>query len=42
MMSSCNDPLFLQFKEAVASVLEPYAGRAPIPSTASASSSGSA
>lgn len=26
MMSSCNDPLFLQFKEAVTSVLEPYAG----------------
>ena len=26
-MSSSNQPLFLQFKEAVASVLEPYAGR---------------
>jgi uncharacterized protein (DUF2252 family) len=26
MMSATNDPLFLQFKEAVASVLEPYAG----------------
>ncbi|MBS0638460.1 MAG: DUF2252 domain-containing protein [Proteobacteria bacterium] len=26
MMSASNDPLFLQFKEAVASVLEPYAG----------------
>jgi uncharacterized protein (DUF2252 family) len=25
MMSASNDPLFLQFKEAVASVLEPYA-----------------
>ncbi|HVM78669.1 MAG TPA: DUF2252 domain-containing protein [Stellaceae bacterium] len=27
MMSSSNHPLFLQFKEAVASVLEPYAGK---------------
>jgi uncharacterized protein (DUF2252 family) len=27
MMSERNDPLFLQFKEAVRSVLEPYAGR---------------
>jgi hypothetical protein len=26
MMSATNDPLFLQFKEAVASVLEPFAG----------------
>ncbi|MBR0670544.1 DUF2252 domain-containing protein [Neoroseomonas soli] len=26
MMSASNDPLFLQFKEAVASVLEPFAG----------------
>jgi hypothetical protein len=26
MMSATNDPLFLQFKEAVASVLEPHAG----------------
>ncbi len=26
MMSASNDPLFLQFKEAVSSVLEPYAG----------------
>jgi len=26
-MSETNDPLFLQFKEAVASVLEPYAGK---------------
>ncbi|MCX5496389.1 DUF2252 domain-containing protein [Kaistia dalseonensis] len=26
MMSASNEPLFLQFKEAVASVLEPYAG----------------
>ena len=31
MMSSCNDPLFLQFKEAVASVLEPYAGESAYP-----------
>jgi hypothetical protein len=27
MMSERNDPLFLQFKEAVNSVLEPYAGK---------------
>jgi len=27
LMSQSNDPLFLQFKEAVDSVLEPYAGR---------------
>ena len=27
MMSEGNEPLFLQFKEAVQSVLEPYAGR---------------
>jgi uncharacterized protein (DUF2252 family) len=27
LMSSTNDPLFLQFKEAVPSVLEPYAGK---------------
>jgi hypothetical protein len=27
LMSANNDPLFLQFKEAVASVLEPYAGK---------------
>jgi uncharacterized protein (DUF2252 family) len=27
LMSEGNDPLFLQFKEAVASVLEPFAGR---------------
>jgi uncharacterized protein (DUF2252 family) len=27
MMSGGNDPLFLQFKEAVTSVLEPYAGK---------------
>jgi uncharacterized protein (DUF2252 family) len=27
MMSESNDPLFLQFKEAVESVLEPYAGK---------------
>jgi uncharacterized protein (DUF2252 family) len=27
MMSESNDPLFLQFKEAVASVMEPYAGK---------------
>jgi uncharacterized protein (DUF2252 family) len=29
MMSEGNDPLFLQFKEAVHSVLEPYAGKSP-------------
>ncbi|MGY8664015.1 DUF2252 domain-containing protein [Bradyrhizobium sp. UFLA05-109] len=29
MMSEGNDALFLQFKEAVQSVLEPYAGRCP-------------
>ena len=29
MMSEGNDPLFLQFKEAVESVLEPYAGKNP-------------
>jgi len=29
MMSEKNDPLFLQFKEAVESVLEPYAGKSP-------------
>ena len=27
MMSASNDPLFLQFKEANQSVLEPYAGK---------------
>jgi uncharacterized protein (DUF2252 family) len=27
MMSASNDPMFLQFKEAVGSVLEPYAGK---------------
>jgi hypothetical protein len=27
MMSASNDPLFLQFKEAVASVMEPFAGK---------------
>jgi uncharacterized protein (DUF2252 family) len=27
LMSASNDPLFLQFKEAVASVMEPYAGQ---------------
>nr|WP_281024386.1 DUF2252 domain-containing protein [Microvirga calopogonii] len=31
MMSASNEPLFLQFKEAVASVLEPYAGRSAYP-----------
>jgi uncharacterized protein (DUF2252 family) len=31
MMSASNDPLFLQFKEAVASVLEPYAGKSIYP-----------
>lgn len=30
-MSSANDPLFLQFKEARESVLEPYAGRSIYP-----------
>src|SRR5271165_1229374 len=30
-MSESNDPLFLQFKEAVASVLEPYAGESVYP-----------
>lgn len=31
LMSASNDPLFLQFKEAVASVLEPYAGESAYP-----------
>ncbi len=31
LMSESNDPLFLQFKEAVASVLEPYAGASAFP-----------
>jgi len=31
MMSSGNHPIFLQFKEAVASVLEPYAGKSEFP-----------
>jgi uncharacterized protein (DUF2252 family) len=31
LMSGKGDPLFLQFKEARASVLEPYAGRSPYP-----------
>jgi uncharacterized protein (DUF2252 family) len=31
MMSASNDPLFLQFKEAVASVLEPFAGKSVYP-----------
>jgi uncharacterized protein (DUF2252 family) len=31
MMSASNDPLFLQIKEAVASVLEPYAGKSAYP-----------
>jgi len=31
MMSASNDPLFLQFKEAVESVLEPYAGKSVYP-----------
>ena len=31
MMSQSNDPLFLQFKEAVGSVLEPYAGKSDYP-----------
>jgi hypothetical protein len=29
LMSPANDPLFLQFKQATASVLEPYAGKSP-------------
>ena len=36
-----SDPLFLQAKEAQASVLEPYAGRAPTATTAAGSSRGS-
>ena len=31
LMSATNDPLFLQFKEAVQSVLEPYAGKSLYP-----------
>ncbi len=31
LMSESNDPLFLQFKEAVESVLEPYAGKSAYP-----------
>jgi uncharacterized protein (DUF2252 family) len=31
LMSATNEPLFLQFKEAVASVLEPYAGKSIYP-----------
>jgi uncharacterized protein (DUF2252 family) len=31
LMSGNGDPLFLQFKEACASVLEPYAGKSPYP-----------
>jgi hypothetical protein len=31
LMSASNDPLFLQFKQAVESVLEPYAGKSPHP-----------
>ncbi len=31
MMSASNDPLFLQFKEAVSSVLEPFAGKSVYP-----------
>jgi hypothetical protein len=34
-MAADNDPLFLQIKEARASVLEPYAGRACIRTVAS-------
>jgi hypothetical protein len=30
-MAADNDPLFLQVKQANASVLEPYAGKSPIP-----------
>ena len=35
-MAADDDPLFLQIKEAKASVLEPYAGRACMRTTASA------
>jgi uncharacterized protein (DUF2252 family) len=31
MMSACNEPLFLQIKEAVESVLEPFAGKSVFP-----------
>jgi uncharacterized protein (DUF2252 family) len=31
LMSASNEPLFLQFKEAVASVLEPFAGKSEFP-----------
>ena len=31
LMSQSNDPLFLQFKEAVESILEPYAGKSAFP-----------
>ena len=31
LMSASNQPLFLQFKQAVASVLEPYAGKSEFP-----------
>lgn len=31
LMSATNEPLFLQFKEAVASALEPYAGKSAYP-----------
>jgi hypothetical protein len=31
MMSEANEPLFLQFKEAVESVLEPFAGKSAYP-----------
>jgi uncharacterized protein (DUF2252 family) len=31
LMSQSNDPLFLQLKEAVASVMEPYAGKSAYP-----------
>ncbi len=31
LMSATNDPLFLQFKEAVASVLEPYVAKSAYP-----------
>jgi Uncharacterized protein conserved in bacteria (DUF2252) len=31
LMAADNDPLFLQVKQANASVLEPYAGKSPIP-----------
>ncbi len=42
LMAEDDDPLFLQVKEARASVLEPYLGKSAYPNGGSASSSGSA